>query len=195
MPFRYPDQPARAIPYASLLEWPGLHAYQCQLKIDGWRCVVECDNGRFTYTSRHNKPLEVPEYIRGTFERVTQERLGASFTLDCELTGKREQGQAEAIFVFDVWSIGGRDYTRECQAVRAYTVAANLPEYSVPFSPQVVSGDERAVREEILGFVEAHKNNPLAEGVVLKLWAGSLICSPIRAGSNTGWIKCKWRNT
>lgn len=185
--FVYPDRPGGTISRDHLKDIDP-KVWFATVKQDGWRCIVERKDGVFTYTSRANKPIDIPTHLRlafeANFEGWRDPVNGVSdFVLDTEVTGNRRKGDVEGFFILEALEMSGYSY-RMIDAISRYMVAKIMwPKLVVPFA----GSDFRE-------FFDYHKEHtPLAEGIVLKKRDSKLIGSTVACAENPNWIRCKWR--
>ncbi len=181
--FRYPDKPGSELP-PSFLHVIKPDRYFAKLKYDGWRCIVTRRDGVFTYVSRVNKPIAIPESVRVPFERDGVARF--DMVLDCELLGNRRAGDAADIKVIDLLELNGTDVRNVYASVRHRMMEAILvrPWYMA----EVEYGG-------FVHFFNYHKErNALAEGIVLYAKEGIRYDSPLNTIESKHMIKCKWRS-
>jgi ATP-dependent DNA ligase len=103
--WRFPDKPAIQIGRAGLAKLPG--NYIAELKLDGWRCVVERAATGWSFTSRHKQPIPISRDLAATIA-ATLDNLPAGTILDGEWIGRRPSCREEALWLFDVLAIGDR---------------------------------------------------------------------------------------
>lgn len=177
---RYPDIPNGEITRSHLKDMAG---WFCKLKIDGWRCLVHCREGHFTYWSKTLLPLDVPKEVREPFEEDARESMGKDFVLDCEMTGNRRAGDAKSIVVLDALDVPLRNITDKSPALHRWLTCNNLmPKFCV-----------EATTVKLPEFFDQNMSNPLAEGVVLMKLDATYIGRCYAPAKNPGIIKCKWR--
>lgn len=187
MTFRFPDIPAREI-HPSFIDQMKEGEWIAQIKWDGWRAVVEKDCGHFIYRSRSGKPIVLPDKVRVPFEEHVKAAFRGNVTLDCELTGKRREGDADGIFILDLLhynllDIRSLPFIERLATLAAYTKASYEDPYFTPWTGL-----------DFRGFLDYHKAHyPLAEGLVFKTCDSKYIGSTVKAAKNPGWVKCKWR--
>lgn len=178
--FIFPDRPGATLA-PGFLGQIDPELFLCVLKIDGWRCEVRKKDGIITYTSRMNKPIDVPAAIKGPFEA----RLFGmgDMVLDCEVTGRRRTGDVAGFHILELLEFQGHVH-RKAPAIHRWQMAMDVwPDLTVP-------GTEK----DFLAFFEHHKaNTPIAEGVVLKRKLSKLIGSTVKSAENSSWMRCKWR--
>lgn len=181
--FRYPDKPGSELP-PSFLSTISPDRYFAKLKYDGWRCIVTRRDGVFTYVSRVNKPIAIPESVRVPFERDGVARF--DMVLDCELLGNRRTGDAAGIKVIDLLEVNGAD-CRNSPAIRRHFVLTGCL-----VARQYCA---RAAYLDFTDFFNQHKTNtPEAEGIVLYARDGIRYDSPHNTIKSKHMIKCKWRS-
>jgi ATP-dependent DNA ligase len=182
--FRYPDKPAREISRQGLAILQD--RYLAQLKMDGWRCVIERTPGFVTFTSRHGKPIpisrEVAEPVTG---RLLELPIGT--ILDAEWLARRPSCHTEALWLFDLMQYGRLSLWHLPTAERFAMLRSVVPaEWIVP------SLGEDA-EQDYVAFFDAMRDRPDAEGLVLKCRTAKYIGSFRQSADNPGWLKCKWR--
>lgn len=183
-PLRYPDIPGNAISRKALdhPEAQGLWMF-ATLKMDGWRCVVNCSSGKVTYWSKKLLPLNVKPQISEPFEQVCMKVLGSNWILDCELTGNRRVGDAARIYILSLLHHGDSDPANAGSSFeRWHQMHTRLRQYTI-----------KGVWANFGQFYDDNQGDPLAEGIVLMRKGMKFIGSTFAPAVNPGIVKCKWR--
>lgn len=194
--FRFPDIPSREI-HPSFLEQMKEGEWIATLKLDGWRCLVEAKDGTFTYRSRVGKPIILPDKVRIPFEEFVtnfQKTMPLDVIMDCELTGNRRSGDAQAIFILDLLRCSGVDYYSSTLMDRLRGLDGILLDMLKVELWDGYSYRTPWASRNFRHFWDLHKAEwPLAEGIVFKRPDSKYIGSTKEAAKNPGWVKCKWR--
>ena len=197
MTWRYPDSPSAEIHRDGLAKLPP--AYMAQLKMDGWRCVIEFGDdsaaplpphrNHVTFTSRHGKPIPISLALELRFlEAATNAKIMPGTILDAEWLSRRPAAREEALWVFDVMQLGDEPLWHRNTVDRFDILQKIVPsEWIVPYS--IVSGP--IPYQVFFDFMK--RNRPDAEGIVLKRLDAKYIGSVRECALNPGWLRCKWR--
>jgi ATP-dependent DNA ligase len=179
---RYPDSPVMSGP--DILPTLADGDYLVQYKVDGWRCVAERQpDGRWTFTSRHDKALPVTSVLRRRVEPLL-EHLPPGTMLDGEYLGRRPPVVGEEQFIaFDVMRHGAEWHTRKGAGERFRLLMELVPD-------ELIVGHDFG---DYPAFFESAKQLPTAEGIVLKHVASPYIGSVRKCAENRQWLKIRHR--
>ena len=193
--FRYPDKPVGEISRQGLAILQ--NRYLAQLKMDGWRCVIEYTPSGVTFTSRHNRPIAVSDGLSNLFCRMLGSgNVPYGTILDAEWLARRPACRTEALWLFDVMQYGALSLWHLPTAERFAMLRSIVPvEWIVPSLGLLgAEGAEGAEAEQdYAAFFDAMRDRPDAEGLVLKCRTAKYIGSFRQSADNPGWLKCKWR--
>lgn len=180
MIFRFPDKPATQLSRSGLADIGG--GYLAQLKMDGWRCVVERTATGLTFTSRHNKPIPIGGELAEAIGDALR-GLPVGTILDGEWLARRPAARDEALWLFDAMQIGRLPLWGEPTFERLAMLRTMVPaEWIVP-----------TVAHDYGDFFDAMQGRGDAEGIVLKRREARYIGSFRASALNPGWAKSKWR--
>jgi ATP-dependent DNA ligase len=178
--FRYPDKPVAQLGRDGFADLPEI--YLAQLKMDGWRCVIERNERAITFTSRHKKPIPISAELREQLGLVLS-TLPVGTMLDAEWLARRPGYRSEALWVFDAMMVSDMPMWTFTTERRFALLHSLLPgEMIVPYATH-----------DYAGFFDAMRNRADAEGIVLKRRDAPYIGSYRQSALNAGWLKCKWR--
>lgn len=180
--FRYPDSPSVQMGRAALDKMP--RDYFAQLKMDGWRCVVERSHDGLKFTSRHNKPIPISSTLREHVQfLMLKHGIPVGTVFDCEWLARRPAARDEALWFFDVMQIGDQPLWSQPTRERFSALQSLMPaEWIVP-----------CVRAGYEPFFDSIMDRGDAEGIVLKHKDAKYIGSVRQCALNPGWMKCKHR--
>jgi ATP-dependent DNA ligase len=178
--FRYPDKPIHQIARERLDDVPG--DYFAQLKMDGWRCVVEVATNGLVFTSRHNKPIPISRELSNEVAAMLR-MLPVGTVLDGEWVARRPACRDEALWLFDMMQHGSTGLWQVPAIERVRTLHKYVP------SDIIAPGVDREYGEFFDNMIERVD----AEGVVLKRCDSRYIGSFKSSALNPAWLKCKWR--
>ena len=180
--FRYPDKPSSQLARAGLADLPKL--YIAELKLDGWRCVIERTIAGLTFTSRHNKPIPISDALADELLWVADlAKLPEGTLLDAEWLARRPAARHESLWIFDIMQFGEAPFWGRSTQERLKLLRCIVPgEIVAP-----TAGGDYA------DFFDAMQDRGDAEGIVLKRRDARYIGSFRGSALNPGWLKCKWR--
>ena len=181
MTWRYPDKPAAQIGRDALDDLPG--NYVAELKMDGWRVVIEQTAGGLTFTTRHKKPCPVSAGLRA---KLTGELAGlpVGSIVDGEWLARRPAAREESLWLFDIMRHGSIDLYASDTLARLDVLYDSVPGWLiVPHSLSTYADF----------FDIMHDERADAEGIVLKRADARYIGSYRECANNAAWLKCKWR--
>jgi ATP-dependent DNA ligase len=178
--FRYPDKPVAQLARHGLCGLP--ETYIAELKLDGWRCVIERTAGGLSFTSRHNKPIPLTAELEAELEEMLF-HMPAGTILDAEWLARRPSCRSESLWLFDIMQLGSLALWNQTTAERLSMLQAIAPAGLI--APHT-NGDYAA-------FFDAMSERADAEGIVLKRRDATYIGSYRESANNPGWLKCKWR--
>jgi ATP-dependent DNA ligase len=204
--WRFPDAPSSEISRAGLAALPP--GYMAQLKMDGWRCVIEFTPEGVTFTSRHRKPIPISNDLREKFTGANWRtgwplpkhdsylctNIPPGTILDAEWCSRRPGNREESLTVFDVMQLGDEPLWGHLATDRFTVLKSWLPcEWIVPYMiPLTVIPLTGHIGYQ--GFFDImQKLHPEAEGIVLKRLDSKYIGSYAKCADNPGWIKSRWR--
>lgn len=179
--FRYPDSPGSTIGRAALDELPS--DYIAELKMDGWRCVIEKTAAHaYRFTTRHKKPCPVSAETRLAV-RDALRSLPVGSLVDAEWIARRPAAREEAIWFFDLLQWGGVELYSQPADYRLNALRDNAP------AALIVPTSTGNYAE----FFDSLAERGDAEGVVLKRAGSKYIGSYRGCATNPAWVRCKWR--
>ncbi len=195
---RFPDKPGLEIRREHL---PGFaKGWLCQVKADGWRCLVDFEVGRperFTYTSCSGKPIDVAPEVREPFEHRIVATCGHHgihrLVLDTELMGNRRAGDVKDIAIIDVLQVDEDEQWDSPAENRATRAASLFGIYGDGAGGLVLPFTTGEVIDCCAMYECFRESSPWAEGVVLKRFGSVHVGSSQGNFKNKSWIKCKWR--
>lgn len=212
MEFRYPDNPVRISRDAlKELDAEGPGVWALAPKMDGWRREV-CfhEDNRVTFHAKHNTGEEA---ARNAPEDLVNELKGLSWpkglVLDIEWMGTRLKDLYKgehAFHILDVLAVEGTFLEKVNPFERhkmlrdiCLLVSKGGSEPKDPLSSELDLTERihlTPMKDRNLWshFVEQEKNNPKAEGVVVRHVASGLILDRWAAKENKLWHKVKWRD-
>lgn len=182
MTWRYPDSPGSTIGRSALDDLPA--GYIAELKMDGWRCVIEKTAAEaYRFTTRHKKPCPVGADTR-LLVRDALRGLPVGSIVDSEWMARRPAARDEAIWFFDLLQWGGVELYGLSAAERLDALRQHVaPAHIVPTS----TGNYAE-------FFDALAKRGDAEGVVLKRGGSKYIGSYRECATNPAWVRCRWRS-
>lgn len=219
MEFRFPDNPTR-ISRDALMELdqerPG--TWTAQPKYDGWRRPIYVhEDGRVTFHAKyqdHTKEEAAKQPPAELVEEFKSLAWPKGIALDVEWMGTRlkDELKGEHHFqIFDLLAMNGQflenmphaerlaNLKTICELVRGKPLPNDrergilIPSSDLSLAPHVHL--VQTVDRDLWKFFEEHeKNNPLAEGVVIRHAQSKLIGDRWGATDNRLWHKIKWRN-
>jgi ATP-dependent DNA ligase len=176
---RFPDSPIMSNPAALSQLRDG--EWCCQLKMNGWRCVLELADHGPTFTSRHNRPLPIAKPIEYAIAELLYDCAPAGSIFDCEWMSSRREDQPESLIIFDVLR-HGLDWVTTAPLLDRFLLLHDL----VPH--QLIVGHTWTHYAE---FFEASKALPAVEGIVLKRRGSRYIGSARGCADNSSWLKVR----
>lgn len=159
--------------------------YVAQAKLDGWRCIIIFnENGSIETRSRVNKSLDICSELA---EALSKLNVPPNSMLDSEWMARRPGHVGkELIYLFGVLYWNGEWMGQHSERER-WELVKNL---------QVVADPLRLPAYTTTGyeaFYESTKNDPTAEGIVLKDLDSKLLGNLRECKDNPLWYKLKWR--
>lgn len=182
---RYPDKPGSTMALEAVADLKP-HLYLCELKMDGWRTVIDVRRPLSTFTSRHNKPIPITGPMAARVQEII-ERCGIpdGTILDAEWIARRPACREEALVIFDMMQFGNNP-------MWGWTVERRFSELMRQFKayPSLIVP---VTTDDYPAFIAEHRDRPDAEGVVLKRVGSPYIGSVRASADNPAWIRAKWR--
>lgn len=157
--------------------------YLVETKYDGWRAIVSMNEGNIKVVSRHNKPMDMPNFLLDKL----QELIPEGSMIDCEwinqtrIKGINEQFNlgiplVDCISVFDVLRYKGKSLkSMPLQDRRNVAIMTSLQENDLTsISDGIIFRASGTTGNNARQFYEDQKATPLSEGVVIKRLKGTL---------------------
>lgn len=191
MQYRFPDDPVRITMENLRTMVPG--QWVAQKKLDGWRCPAYFSGGKWTYYSKDgNRVIMPPEALRKEFESLA---WPSDVAVDMEWMGPRQVEHLRgrhSFRIFDMLYLGGKwlgktefmERHRNLQTIFALAASKGSPSVSVV---PVLSGD-------LLKAFEKEKDDPLSEGLVIRMAKSGLVGNMQKKTQNPLWRKIKYRD-
>ncbi len=204
MPFMFPVKPKRI--NESMLDVLDLSKYTMEVKLDGFRAMVESAGGQVRVFTRQKEPMVVPENLRPQLERLG---LPDGTVLDAELWTPTKRGSwvqnPSVECVLSVWDVvsdgkvpmGPRPIEERREALKR--LLGNL-HYAKDIRIVVPEPVTKARVEEIRRIVEDHRagtqsRSGFIHGVVLKRNRSPRHDHPNRSIEHTDWLKIVFNPT
>ena len=187
--WRFPDKPVDSAP--AILTTLAEGEWLAQLKIDGWRCLIEWepDGAGLTLTSRHQEPIPASADLRRELTCLLEPQR-APLLIDAEWTGRRDR-QPEGLVLFDLLGLEDEWLGGEGALARFHELRMLGSELGIGEGGRI-----RAVAwtlRDYPAFFEYSRTVPGVEGIVLKRCNSRYVGSVRRSVDNPAWLKVRHR--